>query len=92
MELEKLKELKNSGEFVILEANRRKNNLKNRIIELLKQEALTSEEIKNKLNLKSTTAYNACRRYEIKGLLIAFEAQRKTYFIEKGKAKKEGLI
>jgi len=92
VELKKLIELKQKGKLQFLEPERRRTSVATKILSLLKTEALPVDEIAKRLGIAKTTAYNSCRRYERKNLIVAFSANNNVVFLEKKKAQEEGLI
>lgn len=93
MDFNILKQKKENGELLVLDAKRKKEGVSNRVLSLLKQEALSREEIQRRLNISLQSVYNVLARLEKKnGLIIALDISGKTYYVEKEKAKKEDLI
>ncbi|MDD4354159.1 MAG: helix-turn-helix domain-containing protein [Candidatus Nanoarchaeia archaeon] len=93
MDFNILKQKKENGELLVLDAKRKKEGVSNRVLSLLKQEALSREEIQKRLNISLQSVYNVLARLEKKnGLIIALDINGKTYYVEKEKAKNEGLL
>ncbi len=84
--------MKEKGILRELPTDRPKAGISSSILGLLRTEALTIKEIREKLNIKSTTAYNAIRRLEKRGSIVAFDQFGRIVFVEKKKAKEEGLL
>ncbi len=93
-EMVKLDELKNvtKGHLRTLPFKRGGSRRSKAALEILEKEALTVDEVKDKLKIGYTPAYNLCRRLEKNGKIVAFEYNGKIHFIEKKTAEKEGLI
>lgn len=87
-----LKERKEKGALIVLDANRKKNKKSERVLGLLETEALTADEISEKLHLVKSSAYNTARRLERLNKVLAMELDGEIVFIGKKKAEKEGLI
>lgn len=91
-DFDELRKKKEGGQIAILPVNRSKGRITTMILEFLEKEPASVEAISQKLKISLTTAYNTARRLEKKGKLIAFSLNGQVIFIEKKKAKEEGLL
>lgn len=87
-----LKDKKNEFGLERLPVERTRSRGSQKILDLLKKESLTTDEIKAKLGLKGNAAYNFVRRLEKKNQVVAFDFEGKIVYAEKKKAEKVGLI
>lgn len=94
MNITSLKEKVTSGQVTVLKTDRKKtSNRLAEILSILSHEALTIEELVEKVGGTNTSIYNNCRRYERKlGLLVALNINGKTRYLSKKTALELGLI
>lgn len=88
-----LKKLKEKGVLEVLSPDRsRSNRIVGRVLELLRFEALSIDQIKDHTKFKHTSTYNALRRLEKKGQIVALDGVGKRLYLDKRVAEKEGLL
>jgi len=91
-QISQVKELADQGKVIPLEKGRGKAKLQSKIVSLLSNEVLSINEIKDRLGISESSAYNAVRRYEKKDIVVAFDINGTTHYVEKKKAEEGGLI
>lgn len=93
VDITKLKELKQGESLERLDIDRKRAIVTSRILASIENEALSADEVANRLNISKSTAYNALRRYEkYKKTVVAFYVNGDIVFLSKKKAETEGLI
>ena len=91
--IDKIRELKESGKDVILPYKRsRVGRTQMRVLDLIDNEALQPKEIASKLSMSYVGAYNSLRKYEKSGLVVALNIDGRVHYLSKKTAIKEGLV
>jgi hypothetical protein len=93
MDFQTLHTMNSSGAVFKLDKDRSKNDGRSRIRMLLRSEALSIDDLMIKLNnTNRVSVYNSVRRYEKKGLIVAFNVKGKVVYADKEVAKNFGLL
>jgi len=91
--IDEIRKKKEKGQDLVLPVKRSKvGRTQLKILNLLKDNALTAEEISSELKITKAMAYNSARKYEKNNLLVALDVDGKVCFLNKKTAIKEGLV